>query len=70
LFLDEIDALPLVLQGKLLTAIETKRVRRLGAVTDQTVDVKCIAATNAVLPEAIAAERFARISIIGWRWWC
>jgi transcriptional regulator with PAS, ATPase and Fis domain len=58
LFLDEIDALPLVLQGKLLTAIETKRVRRLGAVTEQTVDVKCIAATNAVLSEVLAAERF------------
>ena len=58
LFLDEIDALPLVLQGKLLTAIETKRVRRLGAVTERAVDVKLIAATNAVLPEAMAAGRF------------
>ena len=58
LFLDEIDALPLVLQGKLLTAIESKRVRRLGAVTERAVDVKLIAATNAVLPEAMAAGRF------------
>jgi two-component system response regulator AtoC len=54
LFLDEIDALPLALQGKLLTAIETKRVRRLGAVVEQAVDVKLIAATNAILPEAMA----------------
>ena len=46
LFLDEIDALPLALQGKLLTAIEAKRVRRLGAVTEQSVDVKLIAATQ------------------------
>src|SRR5215475_13721150 len=30
LFLDEIDALPLALQGKCLTAIETKRVQRVG----------------------------------------
>jgi two-component system response regulator AtoC len=58
LFLDEIDALPLALQGKLLIAIETKRVRRLGAVTERAVDVKVIAATNAVLPEAVAAGRF------------
>jgi hypothetical protein len=58
LFLDEIDALPLALQGKLLTAIETKRVRRLGAVVARTVDVKLIAATNAVLPEVVAAGRF------------
>jgi DNA-binding NtrC family response regulator/class 3 adenylate cyclase/tetratricopeptide (TPR) repeat protein len=58
LFLDEVDALPLGLQGKLLTAMETKRVRRLGAVRDQAVDVKLIAATNTVLPEAVAAGRF------------
>ena len=36
LFLDEIEALPLALQGKLLTALETKQVRRLGAVTERT----------------------------------
>jgi transcriptional regulator with PAS, ATPase and Fis domain len=58
LFLDEIDALPLVLQGKVLTAIETKRVRRLEAVTARAMDVKLIAATNAVLAEAVAAGRF------------
>ena len=34
LFLDEIDALPLTLQSKLLTVIEAKRVRRLGAVAE------------------------------------
>ena len=58
LFLDEIDALPLTLQGKLLTAIEAKQVRRLGAVVAHTVDVKLIAATNAALPEYMAAGRF------------
>jgi transcriptional regulator with PAS, ATPase and Fis domain len=58
LFLDEVDALPLVLQGKLLIAIESKRVRRLGAVTERAMDVKVIVATNAVLPEAVAAGRF------------
>ena len=31
LLLDEIDAVPLALQGKLLTALDSKRVRRLGA---------------------------------------
>jgi DNA-binding NtrC family response regulator/tetratricopeptide (TPR) repeat protein len=58
LFLDEIDALPLGLQGKLLTALESKRVRRLGTVTERVVDVKLIAATNAVLPDVVAAGRF------------
>ena len=54
LFLDEIDALPLALQGKCLTAIETKRVRRLGAVVEQPVDVKLIAATQVALSEQVA----------------
>ena len=58
LLLDEIDALPPVLQGKLLTALEAKRVRRLGAVTERGVDVKLITATNAVLPEMVAAAQF------------
>ena len=58
LLLDEVDALPLALQGKILTAIETKRVRRLGAVTECAVDVKLIAATNAVLEQRIATGHF------------
>src|SRR5262249_57525178 len=55
---DTEDALPVVRQAKLHTAIETKQVRRLGAVTARTVDVKLIAATNAVLPDYVAAGRF------------
>ena len=58
LFLDEIDALPLALQGKLLTAIEAKRVRRLGAVTERAVDVKLIAATQADLSGWVREGRF------------
>ena len=34
LFLAEVDALPLALQGKVLTAIEARRVRRVGALTE------------------------------------
>ena len=58
LFLDEIDALPLALQGKLLTAIEAKRVRRVGAVQEQAVDVKVVAATQAALSARVAAGQF------------
>ena len=58
LFLDEIDALPLALQGKLLTAIETKRVRRVGAVREQAVDVKVVTATQAELSARVAEGRF------------
>src|SRR5262249_24074835 len=70
LLLDEIDALPFVVQGKLLTAIETKRVRRLGAVAERAVDVKLIVATNAVLAEYMAAGGFGadlyhRLAVVG-----
>jgi DNA-binding NtrC family response regulator/tetratricopeptide (TPR) repeat protein len=58
LFLDEIDAMPLVLQSKLLTVIEAKRVRRLGAVAEQPTDVKLIAATQMDLRARIAAGQF------------
>ena len=58
LFLDEIDALPLALQGKLLTAIEAKRVRRVGAVREQAVDVKLVTATQAALSARVAAGQF------------
>jgi DNA-binding NtrC family response regulator/tetratricopeptide (TPR) repeat protein len=58
LFLDEIDALPLTLQSKLLTVIEAKRVRRLGAVIERPTDVKLIAATQADLRACVAEGRF------------
>jgi DNA-binding NtrC family response regulator/tetratricopeptide (TPR) repeat protein len=58
LFLDEIDALPLTLQSKLLTVIEAKRVRRLGAVAEHPTDVKLIAATQTDLRARVAAGQF------------
>ena len=47
-----------LLQTKLLTAIESKRVRRLGAVAERNVDVKLLAATQVDLRQAVAAGRF------------
>jgi DNA-binding NtrC family response regulator/predicted ATPase/class 3 adenylate cyclase len=58
LFLDEIDTLPGLLQGKLLTVLEAKRVRRLGAVVEHAVDVKVLAATQVALSEHVAVGRF------------
>jgi transcriptional regulator with PAS, ATPase and Fis domain len=58
LFLDEIDALPLSLQAKLLTVIEEKRARRLGAVAERQLDVKLIAATPRELRGGMTAGRF------------
>jgi tetratricopeptide (TPR) repeat protein len=58
LFLNEIESLPLALQGKFLTAIEEKRVRRLGAVAEQAVDVKLIVAAQEALGGLVSAGRF------------
>ena len=60
LFLDEIGEMPAALQAKLLTAIESKRVRPLGATTETAVDVRVVAATNADLQKEIDAGRFRR----------
>ena len=57
-YLDEIEALPLALQGKLLTALEGKWVRRLGAVVERAVDVKLIAATQVALSGPVTAGQF------------
>jgi MoxR-like ATPase len=57
LLLDEVDTLPLGLQSKLLTIIEAKRVRRLGAVAERAMDVKLIAATQVDLRRQAAEGR-------------
>ncbi|HYR96234.1 MAG TPA: sigma 54-interacting transcriptional regulator, partial [Candidatus Binatus sp.] len=69
LFLDEVDALPLVLQGKLLKVIEEKTVRRLGAVSPYRIDAKLIAATQRDLRELVAgrafrADLFHRLAVV------
>ena len=58
LFLDEIGALPQGLQAKLLTVLEERTVRRLGATQSEPVDVWIIAATNLDLQAATRAGRF------------
>jgi len=58
IFLDEIGDLPLNLQVKLHRAIEQKEVLPVGSNTPARVDVRIIAATNRVLKEEVAKERF------------
>jgi DNA-binding NtrC family response regulator/tetratricopeptide (TPR) repeat protein len=58
LFLDEIGLLPEGLQAKLLTVLEERSVRRLGAIESEPVDVWIIAATNLDLQAATRAGRF------------
>jgi transcriptional regulator with PAS, ATPase and Fis domain len=58
LFLDEIGELPLGMQAKLLRAIETRTVRRIGANAAKPVDVRIIAATNRTLVRAVNEGTF------------
>jgi two-component system, NtrC family, response regulator AtoC len=58
MFLDEIGAVPLDVQAKLLTAIEEKRLRRIGGRQAITVDTQILAATHANLKEASKDGRF------------
>jgi two-component system response regulator HydG len=69
LFLDEIGHLPFELQGKVLKAIEEKRVRRVGAVAVKEVDVRIIAATHVDLAAAVGRgefreDLFYRLSVV------
>lgn len=58
LFLDEIGDMPLTLQAKLLVAIETGRFRRLGGVSERSVDLRVAAATNSDLELKIKKGTF------------
>jgi DNA-binding NtrC family response regulator len=58
LLLDEIDALSLSGQVKLLRVLQSGEYQRLGSSTTRHADVRILSATNADLGEAIAAKRF------------
>jgi len=58
LFLDEIGDIPLPTQSKLLRAIETKTINRIGKNEDIKVDFRLISATNKNLEKEIKEGRF------------
>jgi DNA-binding NtrC family response regulator len=58
LFLDEIANVPLNLQAKLLRVLEIGEMERVGSSKTRRVDARVISATNAALPEEVAAGRF------------
>lgn len=58
LFLDEIGDLPLSMQAKLLRVIQERRVRPLGGVHEEQVDVRIVCATHKDLVQAVAQQQF------------
>jgi transcriptional regulator with PAS, ATPase and Fis domain len=58
LFLDEIGDLPIMTQGKLLRAIESRKIERLGSNKAIDLDVRFISATNKDLSKAILEGGF------------
>ena len=58
LFLDEVGDMPAAMQAKLLRALETRVIERVGGMLPIAVDVRVVAATSVDLAAAIAAGRF------------
>jgi DNA-binding NtrC family response regulator len=68
LLLDEIGEMPIGTQAKLLRVLEERKLRRLGARTEQDVDVRVLAATNrdpsvAVEQGHLRADLFYRLNV-------
>ncbi len=69
LFLDEIGDMPIHLQGKLLRAIQERKIQRLGGTRSIPVDVRILAATNKNLEDMIKnglfrEDMFYRLNVI------
>jgi len=58
LFLDEIGNLPLTLQGKLLTAIQQRKISPLGSGDEREIDIRLICATNGSLIDMVKENLF------------
>ena len=69
LFLDEIGDLPLAMQAKLLRVIQERRVRPLGGVQEEAVDVRLVSATHRDLAALVHSgdfrqDLFYRLNVI------
>lgn len=58
LFLDEISNIPLELQAKLLTAIQNRKVTRVGSNKEIEIDIRLICATNSNLEKLVNEGKF------------
>lgn len=57
-FLDELNQLPLRLQGKLLRVVQERRIRRVGSTRETEIDVRIMAASSVSLEAAVKQEQF------------
>jgi DNA-binding NtrC family response regulator len=68
LFLDEIGEIPLHLQSKLLSAVEEKKIRRLGSESIKPVEVRIIASTSVALESVLGSsfrkDLYYRLNVI------
>jgi DNA-binding NtrC family response regulator len=58
LLLDEVGEMPLTVQAKMLRALESRQVLRVGSLSPRTIDVRFVAATNRDLQEQVRLGRF------------
>ncbi len=58
LFLDEVANISLETQGKLLRAIETRNIKKVGDTNEREVDIRLIAATNRDLGKRVSEGKF------------
>ncbi|MEJ6388401.1 sigma-54-dependent transcriptional regulator [Gymnodinialimonas ulvae] len=58
LFLDQIDSLPMTVQGKLLTALQDRAITPLGSNEAVALDLRVVAASKNALAEAVTAGTF------------
>lgn len=58
LFLDEVGDLPLLLQSKVLRAIQEREIRKVGGVLSKKINVRILAATNKTLQDEIRLGAF------------
>ena len=58
IFIDEIENIPLHIQGKLLSVLDEKRIYPLGSTTPVSIDVRVVAATNKDIRQCVMAKSF------------
>jgi DNA-binding NtrC family response regulator len=59
-FLDEVGELPLAAQAKLLRALESRRILRVGSTKERDIDIRIVAATHRLLEKEVEAGRFRK----------